>query len=107
MAKWLLCTMTFIQLQVLKEYTGRIDALDKKTIKKEEAEEKSKSASNDYVPDYMMPAMQASMMPGMGNLAIMGPQTMQPQGGFGQQAGGFGQQGMHQNPMMMTPQGHF
>merc|ERR1719460_2404257 len=31
-------------IQVLREYTGRIDALDKKTQKKEEAEEKSKSA---------------------------------------------------------------
>merc|ERR1711970_1287004 len=48
-------------IQVLREYTGRIDALDKKTTKKEEEEEKNKSASNDYVPDYMMP----QMMPGM------------------------------------------
>jgi len=84
-------------IQVLKEYTSRIDGLDKKTIKKEEDEEKQKSASNDYVPDYMMPAMMGSMMPGMGNLAIMGPQAMPQQQ---QQMGGFGQQ----NPsMMMTP----
>merc|ERR1712048_324311 len=47
-------------IQVLREYTGRIDALDKKTIKKEQEEEKNKSASNDYVPDYVMSAM----MPG-------------------------------------------
>merc|ERR1712176_928633 len=42
-------------IQTLREYTGRIDALDKKTLKREEAEEKQKSASNDYVPDYMPP----------------------------------------------------
>jgi len=86
-------------VQVLKEYTSRVDALDKKTIKKEEEEEKNKSASNDYVPDYMMPAMMPGLgMPGMGNLAIMGPQAMP-------QPTGFPQQGMPQgNPsMMMTP----
>ena len=33
----------------MKEYTLRVDALDKKTQKKEEAEEKQKSAPNDYV----------------------------------------------------------
>jgi len=89
-------------IQTLREYTGRIDALDKKTQKKEEAEEKNKSASNDYVPDYMMPAM--SGMPGMpgfaGNLAIMGP-SVPMQGGFQQQGmqQGFGHPGM--NPMGM------
>jgi len=84
-------------IQVLKEYTSRVDGLDKKTLKKEEDEEKQKSASNDYVPDYMMPAMMGTMMPGMGNLAIMGPQAMPQQQ---PQMGGFGQQ----NPsMMMTP----
>merc|ERR1711933_110328 len=41
-------------IQTLREYTGRIDALDKKTQKKEEAEEKQKSAPNDYAPDYVM-----------------------------------------------------
>merc|ERR1719272_2550002 len=68
-------------IQVVREYTGRVDALDKKTLKKEEAEEKQKSASNDYVPDYMMPAMMPGMpgMQGMGNLAIMGAPAMQPQ----------------------------
>merc|ERR1711988_16866 len=49
-------------IETLREYTSRLDALDKKTTKKEEEEEKNKSASNDYVPDYM-PGM--GMMPGM------------------------------------------
>jgi len=91
-------------IQVVKEYTSRIDGLDKKTIKKEEEEEKSKSAPNDYVPDYMMPAMMpGGGMPGIGNLAIMGPQAM-PQ----QQLGGFGQQAMPQQPsMMMMPPRQF
>ncbi|CAE7913478.1 chc-1 [Symbiodinium sp. KB8] len=44
-------------LKVLREYTDRVNALDKKTQKKEEEEEKQKSAPNDYVPDYMMPHM--------------------------------------------------
>jgi len=89
-------------IQTLKEYTGRIDGLDKKTTKKEEEEEKAKSAPNDYVPDYMMPAMMGGGMPGIGNLAIMGPQAMPPQqAGFGQAQQGFGQPSM-----MMTP-GHF
>jgi clathrin heavy chain len=81
-------------IQVLKEYTSRLDALDKKTTKKEEEEEKNKSASNDYVPDYMMPAMMGSGMPGFGNLAIMGPQAMPQNMGFAQP---------QQPSMMMTP----
>merc|ERR1711977_221436 len=73
-------------IQVLREYTGRVNALDKKTQKKEEAEEKNKSASNDYVPEYMLPNMSGMPgMPGMGNLAIMGPSVPQ-QPAFGQQA---------------------
>merc|ERR1712019_140873 len=40
-------------IQTVREYIGRIDALDKKTLKKEEQEEKNKSASNDYVADYV------------------------------------------------------
>merc|ERR1712014_345378 len=44
-------------IQTLREYTSRIDALDKKTQKKEEAEQKEKSASNDLAPDFMVPAM--------------------------------------------------
>merc|ERR1711879_902160 len=73
-------------IQTLREYTGRIDALDKKTQKKEEAEEKNKSASNDYVPDYIGPmgGMMPGGMPGMGNLMLTGgPAPMQP--GFPQQ----------------------
>jgi len=96
-------------IQVMREYTGRVNALDKKTTKKEEEEEKNKSASNDYVPDYMVPNM---MMPGLGQLAIGGPaMPQQPQPGFGQQPQpGFGQPGMMpqaQNPMMMMTPGHF
>merc|ERR1719188_1294325 len=75
-------------IEVLREYTGRVDALDKKTLKKEEEEEKQKSASNDYVPDYMMPGM-----PGM-----MGP------GGVPQQPGGYpGQMGPGAPGMMPSP----
>merc|ERR1719183_2460192 len=86
-------------IQVVKEYTSRIDGLDKKTLKKEEEEEKQKSAPNDYVPDYMGPSMMGMGMPGLGNLAIMGPQAM-PQ----QPSMGFGQPAMPQQPsMMMTP----
>merc|ERR1712224_1001930 len=80
-------------IQVMREYTSRIDALDKKTQKKEEAEEKQKSASNDYVPDYMMPTMMGGGMPGMGNLALMGPSPQQPPQQFGQP----------QPTMMQTP----
>merc|ERR1712113_1104668 len=87
-------------IQVLREYTGRVDALDKKTQKKEEAEEKNKSAPNDYVPDYMLPNMSGMPgMPGMGNLAIMGP-SVPTQAGFPQQ----GMQPMGGMPGMM-PQG--
>merc|ERR1712157_235703 len=70
-------------IQTLREYTSRIDALDKKTTKKEEEEEKNKSASNDYVPDYMPSMGMPGMMPGMGLPALMGPQAPQ-QPGFGQ-----------------------
>merc|ERR1712232_931790 len=65
-------------IQVLREYTGRIDALDKKTQKKEEEEEKQKSAPNDYVPDYMMPTMMPGGMPGLGGMAMLGNAPMQP-----------------------------
>merc|ERR1711920_1164579 len=73
-------------IQTLREYTSRIDALDKKTQKKEEAEQKEKSASNDLAPDFMMPGI----APGFGNLAI-GNAPMQMQ-----QPGGFPQPGMQQ-----------
>merc|ERR1719291_856745 len=90
-------------IQVLREYTGRVDALDKKTQKKEEAEEKEKSASNDFVPDYMVNPMMPGGMPGFGNLAITGPSMpMQPQQ---QQQQAFGAPQMMQGPpsMMMQP----
>merc|ERR1712060_484206 len=67
-------------IQTVREYTGRIDALDKKTQKKEEQEEKNKSASNDYVADYVPPFMGGNMT-GFGHLALTGgpaPQQMQP-----------------------------
>merc|ERR1719482_2678304 len=85
-------------IQVLREYTSRIDGLDKKTQKKEEEEEKQKSAPNDYVPDYMMPAMMpGGGMPGIGNLMLTGPPAMPTQ------QGGFSQPGMQNPSMMMTP----
>eukprot|EP00928_Gymnodinium_smaydae_P000827 TRINITY_DN1030_c0_g1_i3.p1 TRINITY_DN1030_c0_g1~~TRINITY_DN1030_c0_g1_i3.p1 ORF type:complete len:1741 (-),score=474.00 TRINITY_DN1030_c0_g1_i3:126-5348(-) len=91
-------------IQTLREYTGRIDALDKKTQKKEEAEEKQKSASNDYVPDYMMPTMPG--MPGlggMGQLAIMGPSAPMAQQPFGQPSMQPGMQQGMQMPGMQMP----
>jgi clathrin heavy chain len=92
-------------IQVMREYTSRIDALDKKTLKKEEAEEKQKSASNDYVPDYMMPAMMPGGLGGMGQLALMGPSAQQPPQQFGQQPNMMQTpgMGMMQPTMMQTP----
>jgi clathrin heavy chain len=87
-------------IQVLREYTGRVDALDKKTQKKEEEEEKQKSAPNDYVPDYMPNMMMPGGLPGFGNLAI-GNAPMQPQ-----MQQGFPQPGMPQPGMMMMPGQH-
>jgi len=90
-------------IQVLREYTGRVDALDKKTLKKEEEEEKQKSAPNDYVPDFMMPNMPGMMGPGgMGMLAIGAP-PVAPQPGFGAPAPGMGAPGMMPSPQMMGP----
>jgi len=97
-------------IQCMREYTGRIDALDRKEQKKEEAEEKAKSAPNDFVPDYMMPTMGP---PGMGNLMLMGPQpTPQPAGMMGGQMGGMGGGMMQMGPQptqqptgMMGPMG--
>jgi len=92
-------------IQVLREYTSRIDALDKKTQKKEEAEEKGKSAPNDYVEDYIPPIMGPSGMTGFGTLAITaGPAMHQPvQQGFPQMQPGMPQPGM-QMPGMPQPQ---
>merc|ERR1711934_370221 len=74
-------------VQVLREYTGRVDALDKKTQKREEAEEKAKSAPNDFVADYVAPMMGIGG-PNMGMLAIQGP------GAGGMMGGGMQQPGM-------------
>mmetsp|Transcript_59562 Transcript_59562/g.174212 ORF Transcript_59562/g.174212 Transcript_59562/m.174212 type:complete len:1727 (+) Transcript_59562:54-5234(+) len=90
-------------IQVLREYTGRIDALDKKTQKKEEAEEKQKSAPNDYQPDFLPHMMGAGVMPGFGGLALTSGPAMQPvpQPGFPPQPGM-----MQPGPgMMMMPPG--
>merc|ERR1719219_1286754 len=65
-------------IQVLREYTGRVDALDKKTTKKEEEEKKKESAPNDYVADYIPPMMGPSGMTGFGTLAITAGPAMQP-----------------------------
>merc|ERR1712216_763567 len=72
-------------IQIVKEYTGRLDALDKKTTKAEEEKEKEKSASNDFVPDYVLP-FAGGNLPGMGHAALMPPPVMgTPQMGMGMQ----------------------
>ncbi|CAK9081915.1 Clathrin heavy chain 1 [Durusdinium trenchii] len=89
-------------IQVMREYTDRVNALDKKTQKKEEEEEKQKSAPNDYVPDYMMLTMGPGLT-GFGNLALTsGPANMQPMMGNTMNMGMQPQPGM-QPSMMMTP----
>jgi len=60
-------------VQTFREYTSRVDALDRKTQKREEAEEKERSAPNDYVPEYLAPPMLGPGLPGFGHLAIAGP----------------------------------
>jgi len=85
-------------IQVLREYTSRIDGLDKKTQKKEEEEEKQKSAPNDYVPDYMMPTMMPGGMPGLGGMAMLGNAP-----GVGMQQ----PQAFPQQPSMMMMPGQF
>lgn len=69
-------------IQTMREYTDRIDALDKKTQKREEAEEKEKSAPNDLCPDYMVPSMMGNGLSGFGHLAITGPAPLTPQNAF-------------------------
>jgi len=90
-------------IQVLREYTGRIDALDKKTTKKEEEEEKNKSAANDYQPDYM--PMVGPGMPGFSPQLAIGMGPSMPQQGFG--APGMMQPGMMPTgmPQQMMPGG--
>merc|ERR1719491_900052 len=93
-------------IQTLREYTSRIDALDKKTLKKEEAEEKEKSASNDFVADYMVNPLLPGNMPGFGNLAIAGPAPVMMQQPMMQQQQQFAQPGapsMMMQPGMMQP----
>mmetsp|Transcript_60475 Transcript_60475/g.187310 ORF Transcript_60475/g.187310 Transcript_60475/m.187310 type:complete len:1025 (-) Transcript_60475:91-3165(-) len=92
-------------IQTMREYTNRIDALDRKTQKREEAEEKEKSAPNDFSPEYMVPAMMPGGMPGFGHLALTGPGPASPQQGFGAVPGAM-QPGM-QPSMMMMPGQHY
>jgi len=92
-------------IQTMREYTSRIDALDKKTQKREEAEEKEKSAPNDFTPDYMVPSMMGPGLQGFGHLALTGPGQMPAQQGFGTVPGAM-QPGMGSN-MMMMPGHHF
>lgn len=87
-------------IQVMREYTDRVNALDKKTQKKEEEEEKQKSAPNDYVPDYMMPTMGPGLT-GFGNLALTSGPANMPMMGNAMNMGMQQQPGMQ--PSMMTP----
>ena len=78
-------------IQVVKEYTTRLDALDKKTTQAEEDKEKEKSAPNDFVADYVMPGFAGPGGLG-GHAALMppGPQmgpTGMPQMGMQPQMG--------------------
>jgi clathrin heavy chain len=81
-------------IQVVKEYCGRVDALDKKTTQAEEEKEKEKSAPNDFVADYVMP-FAGGNLGGMGHAALMPPAPMGMQQGMGmQQPMGMGQMNM-------------
>jgi len=64
-------------VQTLHDQSNRLDTLERKTQKREEAGEKDKSAPNDYVPDCVVPAMMGPGLPGFGHLAITGPSVMQ------------------------------
>eukprot|EP00923_Selenidium_pygospionis_P028308 GHVN01050942.1.p1 GENE.GHVN01050942.1~~GHVN01050942.1.p1 ORF type:complete len:1744 (+),score=313.50 GHVN01050942.1:122-5353(+) len=73
-------------LQTMKEYSYRVDMLDKKVEHREKEEEKEKSAPNDFVADYIMSS--GPRLQGMGNLALMGPGG--GMGGTGTPPGGMG-----------------
>merc|ERR1711957_931529 len=91
-------------IQVLREYTGRVDGLDKKTQKKEEAEERNKSAANDFVPDMIYAGGMGGIGGPGGMLAIQGP-GMQPQMGMGMPQAGQPQMSAPGAPQMFTPGG--
>eukprot|EP00922_Rhytidocystis_sp_ex-Travisia-forbesii_P044502 GHVS01066380.1.p1 GENE.GHVS01066380.1~~GHVS01066380.1.p1 ORF type:complete len:1807 (-),score=256.84 GHVS01066380.1:448-5775(-) len=76
--------MPFV-IQTLREYTYRVDILDKKVEHRELEEEKQRSAPNDYVPDY---SATGPMLGGMGNLALMPPPSMPSSGGAPMGGGG-------------------
>jgi len=91
---WMDQCMPFM-IQILREYTGRVDALDKKVTHKEEEEEKQKSAPNDFNPEYMMGMPN---LPGLGgHLALMPPApgvaTGPSPGAFGGAPGAMGASG--------------
>eukprot|EP00397_Hematodinium_sp_SG-2012_P000429 GEMP01000429.1.p1 GENE.GEMP01000429.1~~GEMP01000429.1.p1 ORF type:complete len:1703 (+),score=505.89 GEMP01000429.1:149-5257(+) len=59
-------------IQVVREFTSRVSALDRKVEHEEEEKKKAASAPNDYAPDY---SMGMGGLTGMGNLALMPPQA--------------------------------
>merc|ERR1712085_243799 len=73
-------------IQSVRQYTSRIDGLDKKVEDTEKEKEKQKSANNDYVPEGMagMPGMMGGPA-GFGHLAIGNSPHMggPPMGGMG------------------------
>jgi len=92
-------------IQVMREMTSRLDALDRKEVKRQEQAIKQESSPNDFQPDYH-PVMN-TMLPGMGNLAIgMGPTN--PQMGMGMPPTGMAVLGMGagmQQPQQQMPFG--
>jgi len=84
-------------IQTMREYTTRLDKLDKKTKKKEEEDEKEKSAANDLLVSQNMMGMPGS------NLAIGNGNAMHQSMGGGMQMGGMGMGGMGGMGMGMMP----
>eukprot|EP00746_Dinoflagellata_sp_MGD_P128868 gnl/MRDRNA2_/MRDRNA2_63153_c0_seq1.p1 gnl/MRDRNA2_/MRDRNA2_63153_c0~~gnl/MRDRNA2_/MRDRNA2_63153_c0_seq1.p1 ORF type:complete len:1693 (+),score=391.73 gnl/MRDRNA2_/MRDRNA2_63153_c0_seq1:1-5079(+) len=86
-------------VQAIREYSARVEALDRKEEKREEEQEKQKSAPNDYVPEYMM----SNMMPGLGGQAMLMPPQPQMTPGMGMGMPG-PQPGMGMGGPMGAPQ---
>merc|ERR1712216_296264 len=89
-------------IQIVKEYTGRLNALDRKTTQAEEEKEKEKSAPNDFVADYVLP-FAGGNLPGMGHAALMPPPAMGATMGMQPQTGM--QMGMQPQMGMQQPYG--